>query len=113
MKRLADSTWAILGVVLAIAVLAGNAIISQRAARLLGDREALVQHTLAVLEETQGVLAVESDSTAGQRGSGSTEAPAAGAVVRGASLIPGAVVRSAARPAPHAARRGALPGARG
>ena len=68
MKKLAESTWAILGVLLAIAVLAANALWSYRAAGLLSDREYWVQHTLQVLDQSQGLLADSSISAAGQRG---------------------------------------------
>jgi PAS domain S-box-containing protein len=68
MRRLANSTWAILGVLLAIAVLAGNAWVSYRNAEKLAERERVVQHTLEVLTQVEGILANVTDGTSGQRG---------------------------------------------
>ena len=59
---------AVVGMVLALAVLAANAFVSYRNVEDLRDKENWLRHTTEVLAEVQGVLADTTNAVAGQRG---------------------------------------------
>ncbi|MDB5328409.1 MAG: domain S-box-containing protein, partial [Phycisphaerales bacterium] len=67
MKR-SISWWAILGMLVALAVLAGNAIVSYRNTVQLGEKEGWVHHTQQVISELSGILANTSNAMTAQRG---------------------------------------------
>ena len=67
MKR-STSSWAILGVLSALCVLAANTFVSYRNTHQLGEKEFWVRHTQQVIAELSGILANTSNATTAQRG---------------------------------------------